>query len=213
MDKVIIVTGGNRDIQHYRAFKALFPSDTFIIGVDAGATWLIEHEERLDLAIGDFDTIGASGLSTLKNANVAIITALVDKDETDTELALTEALQNNAKYISIYGGIGTRADHSLANMHLLWKCIGLGVQIQIIDPWNRIRMVEKQMTITKDYSYVSLFPFTPMVEGITLVGFKYPLQNATLQWGNSLGVSNELVDEIGYITVNEGALLVIESND
>ena len=61
--------------------------------------------------------------------------------------------------------------------------------------------------------FISLIPYTEKVTGITLTGFYYPLEDAELTLGISLGISNELVDEIGIIQIGRGNLLVIESRD
>lgn len=213
MKTAVIVTGGNRQIEHYRHKIASLSSAYQVIGVDAGATWLLEHGEQLDLAVGDFDTIGEVGIGDLKRSQVKLIQALPEKDETDTELALAVALENQVNHILIYGGIGTRFDHSFANIHLLWRCHLAKVECEIVDPWNRIRMINHYLEIHREYNFLSLIPFTPTVNGVTLDGFKYPLQNATLKWGSGMGVSNELVNECGSIRLTDGWLVVIESND
>lgn len=213
MEIIIIVTGGHRNIDHYRRTVNNVLKPYYVIGVDAGATWLLENDERIDVAVGDFDTIGKQGVSALIKANVELVHALPEKDETDTELAVSLAIQKNTKRILIYGGIGTRFDHSLANIHLLWKCHQEKIPCEIIDPWNRIQLIDQPAIIYKDHTFISLIPFTQVVRGVTLSGFKYPLNNATLEWGSSLGVSNELVLETGTIELSDGVLLVIMSND
>ena len=62
-------------------------------------------------------------------------------------------------------------------------------------------------------TYLSLLPFTPQVTGITLKGVKYPLENAILNSGISLGISNEIVDDRAEIMFQDGILLGIESRD
>ena len=92
------------------------------------------------------------------------------------------------------------------------------VMTYMIDPWNKICLLkgpaEYQILKEKAYGkYVSLIPFTPKVSKVTLEGFQYPLQDAEMTMGNSLGVSNEIVGEKAKILFEEGYLLVIESND
>ena len=50
-------------------------------------------------------------------------------------------------------------------------------------------------------------------KGVTLQGFKYPLNNDTLVFHESWGISNELEAEEGTISYREGKLLLIESRD
>lgn len=212
MSDVIIVTGGQKEIERYLKILAQLDKPT-IIGVDGGALWLIDHGERLDLAVGDFDTIGKNGLEKLLERGVEVFGASAEKDETDTELAFHLAIEKNASKIIIYGGLGSRFDHSFTNVQLLWMALQLGIPCELIDPWNRVRLIKDFLTIHKEYPYVSLIPFTPKVSGISLTGFKYPLYNATLEWGKGHGISNEIVGEHGNIIIKEGLLLVIESAD
>lgn len=77
-------------------------------------------------------------------------------------------------------------------------------------------MIERGMVLKQQEqygNYVSLFPFTPQVRGLTLTGFKYPLNCYTLECYHSLGVSNEIVEEKAEISFDQGVLLVVESKD
>jgi thiamine pyrophosphokinase len=51
------------------------------------------------------------------------------------------------------------------------------------------------------------------VMGVTLEGFRYPLNDATLKLGWSLGISNVLEATSGTISVTAGMLLIIRSRD
>ena len=91
-----------------------------------------------------------------------------------------------------------------------------GVDCRIVDKHNRVRMISQGIAIKREDqygSYVSLFPFSPQVKGLTLTGFKYPLDHDTLECYHSLGVSNEIVENEAEISFEDGVLLVIESKD
>ncbi|MNJ71295.1 Thiamine pyrophosphokinase [compost metagenome] len=66
---------------------------------------------------------------------------------------------------------------------------------------------------SRGYTYVSLLPLTPEVTGIYLDGFMYPLEDATLKIGQSLGISNRLLDTEGTVRIESGFLLIIQSKD
>lgn len=104
----------------------------------------------------------------------------------------------------------------LGNIHLLG--IGLQEQTEILlaDANNRIRMIDKGITLKKEEQYgkyVSLLPFTPRVKGLTLKGMKYPLRDYTLECYSSLGISNEIVEDMAEISFTDGVLLVLETKD
>ena len=90
------------------------------------------------------------------------------------------------------------------------------MDIQILDANNRIRMIDGSLTIRRDEQYgnfVSLIPYMGDVTGVTLTGFRYPLQDYTMGGFNSLGISNEIVEDEGQIDLKAGYLLVFESRD
>lgn len=207
------MTGGDREHHHYVNVKKAFSPNPYIIGVDAGALWLFDAGEPIDIALGDFDTIGEEGMRRLREGGVPVQPFPPEKDYTDTELAVIHAIEQGAKRVLIYAGLGSRFDHSFANVHLLYRCALEGVEAQVVDRWNRIRLIHSPLEIHREYPFVSLIPFTEQVEGVTLTGFKYPLHDALLVWGKGLGISNELVEDQGLILLRKGWLLVIESSD
>jgi thiamine pyrophosphokinase len=91
----------------------------------------------------------------------------------------------------------------------------------IIDEHNRIRLLASEyavneVTIDKaeQYgSYVSLIPVTPVVSGVTTKGLLYSLDNAVIEQGNGLTVSNEIIEKTARIQIESGAVLIIESRD
>ncbi|MGO4184531.1 thiamine diphosphokinase, partial [Paenibacillus sp. TAF43_2] len=105
-------------------------------------------------------------------------------------------------------------DHSLANVHLLALSSQQQVKMTIIDDHNKISLISDQLNIEQQgYPNVSLLPLSLKVEGITLDGFQYPLTDAELTIGQSLGISNVLVSSTGTISIRKGLLLVIQSRD
>ena len=138
------------------------------------------------------------------------------KDDTDTEFALRLAISMGAECITVLGGTGSRLDHVLGNIELLGIGLELGVEIELLDANNRIRMTDHGMVLKKEEQfgkYVSLIPYTAQVEHLYLAGFKYPLADYCLKGFCSIGVSNEITEEQAEITFENGILIVIESRD
>lgn len=117
--------------------------------------------------------------------------------------------------ITIIGAIGTRLDHTIANFHILKQAIEKNIKTKLINENNEIELIDKPIKLKKDskYKYISLIPMTTEVIGVTLKGFKYPLEDYTLSIGNSLGVSNEQIEEEAEIIIEQGILIVIKSID
>jgi thiamine pyrophosphokinase len=104
----------------------------------------------------------------------------------------------------------------LGNIELLGIGLELGVEIELLDANNRIRMTDHGMVLKKEEQfgkYVSLIPYTAQVEHLYLAGFKYPLADYCLKGFCSIGVSNEITEEQAEITFENGILIVIESRD
>lgn len=208
--KILVVSGGNVDVEIPLKFYDK------IIAVDKGLESLYDQNIRPDYIVGDFDSVDKNIIDFYRKNGVKIESYNPEKDYTDTELGIDCALKLNPDSIRIIGGIGTRIDHTLANIHILTKCLEKNIKCDIVDCHNKIYLVDKSVTINKSDAYgkfLSIIPLTSQVKGITLKGFKYPLDNYDLSFGKSLGISNEIVQSSATIEIKNGILIVIESKD
>lgn len=213
--KYLIVCGGEIDGNFA---ERLIMSSGFevIIAADRGMDFLYEHKITPDIIVGDFDSVKNEALSYFKEKGMSDIHALnPEKDDTDSECALQIALDHGADHIIIIGATGTRIDHVLGNISLLGKAMSEGKMAELLDTHNRIRMINNELEIEKNKQYGKYVSIIPVCKNnkITLEGFKYPLKDYTFEGFNTLGISNEIVDDIAKITVNEGQYIVIESKD
>lgn len=212
----LIITGGdiNKD------FALSYISDLkldIIIGVDAGAEFLYSNQITPTHVVGDFDTASKKVMDYyLANPSVEVSIHKPEKDATDTQLAIELAVELNSDEIIIMGGIGSRMDHTLSNIHNLHIPAEKGIKCCIINEKNRIFLLKDSTKVYKKKqfgTYFSLLPLSTTVEGITLRGFKYPLEKYTMEKHSSIGISNELIHEVGSIEFTKGILLLIESKD
>lgn len=138
----------------------------------------------------------------------------VNKDLTDTELAYVIAMDRQPAEIIMMGVTGTRMDHTLANIQMMLRGLQHQIPSAIYDTHNYITLTGSSSVIQeRGFTYVSLIPLTPEVTGISLNGFMYPLDNATLRMGQSLGISNRLIQPKGTVRIESGLLLIIQSRD
>jgi thiamine pyrophosphokinase len=168
-----------------------------------------------DYILGDFDSIDKKVLEKYKTQKIKINELKPEKDFTDTEEAINLAIKLKSSEFVIIGAIGTRIDHVLANINVLKIALDNNIKAQIINEHNEIELINNELIIEKNnlYKYISIMPLTTQVEGITITGMKYPLENYTLTIGNSLGVSNEQIEKTAKIKVKDGILIVIKSRD
>ncbi|MCI8300034.1 MAG: thiamine diphosphokinase [Lachnospiraceae bacterium] len=216
----LIISGGSLDQEFARSYIRSNPCE-LTIAVDVGMKFFYDQKMIPDFIVGDFDSVEAEILRSFQRMEgpkkPVVLQFQPEKDETDTELAIRTAIREGSDHIHLLGAAaGNRMDHLIGNIHLLGAAMRQGVNCQMADPKNRVRMISEGIRIKRKEqygNYVSLFPFTPEVKGLTLTGFKYPLSNYTLECFHSLGVSNEIVEAEAEISFQEGILLVIESQD
>ena len=188
-----------------------------IIVCDRGLEALYQLKIIPNHVVGDFDSVSPNVLTFYQNKpQVVFHTYNAEKDNTDTDIALKLAIKLKSSKITILGALGKRMDHAIANIHILKDALESEILCQILDEHNRIYLINKEMTLEKEKiygKYVSLIPLTSTVEGLTLTGFKYPLNNYDLPVGTSLGISNEMIEDRAHIKMEKGILIVIESRD
>ncbi|MBO6114798.1 MAG: thiamine diphosphokinase [Lachnospiraceae bacterium] len=215
---IIIVTGGVVDDILLMDIIESTSDKPYIIGVDKGMEALERLQITADLIVGDFDSADESIKEKYAMDKRTILLNPI-KDMTDTHVAVKKAVDYaESKNISIIimGATGGRIDHLLGNIGLLKHCLLYDVKACIVDRQNKISMLDKDAVIKKKDLYgkfISLIPFTDMVEGVTLEGFKYNLSDGVLLKGDTLGISNELIKEEGRISIKSGILLLLETKD
>lgn len=213
---ILIITGG---VQQPEFLQECCEKETFdyVIAVD-GALELIDRLSiPIHCLVGDFDTVSLDILKKYeRKENLYVEQHIPEKDETDTELALRIAMEKNAADITIVGATGGRLDHFLGNLHILLQPLRRNIPCSLLDPWNRIRLVQEYCVFSEENAfgtYISFLPFTDEVQDVSLTGFKYPLNHACLKKGNTLGVSNERIASKAEVRLGKGILICVESQD
>ncbi len=224
--RALIVTGGFVDDRFTLDYIRRETYD-IAIAVDRGLGFFQRTGLRPDYIVGDFDSVEDSVLdfyveSAEKTERPQIIRLNPMKDDTDTEHALCMALDMGCDSIHIFGATGTRLDHVLGNLQLLGYALRQQKECMLIDPHNRIRLIDHETLLRKEEqfgSYVSLIPYTPTVTGLTLTGFVYPLHKHTMSSfymegaSNISGISNEIDKPEAVISLESGILVLVEARD
>lgn len=186
------------------------------IGADRGALVLMEKGLFVDYAVGDFDSMNSSERKSVKENAGVWKRFPSEKDETDLELAIREAMELQPDAVTLFGATGGRMDHTLVNMQILVQFAQTGISAMLVDQMNMIELaMPGQHTIINApaYPYISFIPMTPTVTGLTLENFYYPLKNETISFGSTLCVSNKLIANSGTFSIDDGIVLVIKSRD
>ena len=186
-----------------------------IICCDGGMHHTMALNLTPDYIVGDFDSVRPEVLEYYQGKDIPICQFPTKKDETDMELGILLALELGIKDIVLFGGIGDRFDHTLANAHLLLGLLKKGVRARLVDAKNCVELTDSHLTVTgKAGDLVSTIPLSLVVKGVTLKGFAYPLTDYDLALDDELvAVSNVLEGETGEVDIKEGYLYVIRSRD
>ena len=217
MSKVCYLIGAG---EHYNNIICKPDSDDFVIAVDGGYEYAVNHNITPDLIMGDFDSVSKNPCD---NTDIPTITFPAKKDYTDMMLAADKAIENGCDTILIYGGTGGRFDHTIANIQLLSWISNKGARAFLFDKKHTITAITNTTLEIKKNSfdkhngfmhssvsgYISIFSLSDVSEGVTINGLKYCTDNATLNRLHALGTSNEFMNRDCEIRVKNGTLLII----
>ena len=221
MVTAIVVADGDVPAGEWQLGRLLPPDEDgppIVLAADGGARKAAELGLTPRIVIGDGDSLTAADIAELRARGAEVLLFPPEKDESDTELALREALARGARRILILGAFGgKRLDHSLANVALLALPELEGRDVALSDGTTTIRLIGRAdgpgelRIVGESGDFVSLFPLDPTVEGIVTAGLRYPLQDEALRIGPSRGLSNELVAPDARIATRQGRLLVVHT--
>ena len=204
MDNICCIVGAGE----MTGTQLRIPEGAFVIAADAGLQYLTCSGISPDLIVGDFDSLGVvpSGSNVLRYPP--------EKDDTDLMLSIKEALARFFDTIVIYGGLGGRFDHSIANLQALNYIAQHGAMGFLVGCGCICTVIrDRALRFSSDTrGLLSVFSMGETAVGVELSGVKYPLNGYTLTNSFPLGVSNELEGD-ARVSVKEGALAVIWQAD
>jgi thiamine pyrophosphokinase len=179
--------------------------DDLVIAADGGYDTLKKLGITPDLLLGDMDSI-----STPQD-EVEKIVYPVRKDETDTFLAYREGVRRGYTNFVIFGGVGGRDDHTLANFSLLIYGKSRGHSIKIVGERCDIFAIKNESVSVHGApsAHFSAFAYGGCAKGVTIRGLEYEAENITLTPDFPLAVSNRFTDSHGYIEVKDGTLILM----
>lgn len=207
--KATIVGSGNRPEKN-RLLESIDSSQE-VIAVDGGYDYLKSIGAPIHRLIGDLDSVAER---EYLDRDLVIDRYSPEKDVTDMMIALTYCHRKGYDTIDIYGGIGSRMDHTMANILGMVAYVKKGLMLTLFDQNNIIQILNRDVKVSKEgYKYLSLLALTEEGLEVTIKGVKYPLDKAKICFGDSIGVSNEIIDGSADIVLHRGIGLLILSKD
>jgi len=175
----------------------------FLIAADGGYSEVIAQGLKPDLAVGDFDSLGA----VPENENV--VQHPVMKDDTDMMLAVKLGFEKGFTRFFIYGALGGRLDHTLANIQTIMYIANRGGQGWIIGDCCLTAIHNGEALFNETArGVVSVFCLGSPAAGVSIKGLLYPLEDHTMLSDIALGVSNEFTGSSSCISVKNGTLVI-----
>ncbi|OPZ58536.1 MAG: Thiamine pyrophosphokinase [Deltaproteobacteria bacterium ADurb.Bin510] len=206
---ILIVCGGDdpggAQLRRFGAEAGL------LIAADRGARYCLAAGLAPDVVVGDMDSLAPVELDELAGRGARLVRHRPDKDQTDSQLAVDLALEQSPASICLLGAAGDRLDHSLANIHLLLRAARRGVAARLITgAGDELFLVGGEFELTSCAGRtVSILPFAGRASGVTLEGFRYPLNEAVMEPWEPYGVSNVIESARAVIRVRAGWLLIM----
>lgn len=209
--KVVVVGAGELDA----ADSALLERSDLTIAADGGAESLERIGRRPDLLLGDLDSVRPELVELLESSGTRVERHPIDKEASDTELAVEAAFAAGATEVTVLGATGgPRLDHELANLLLLSDPAFAGRDLSVVRGGARINALHggsRLHLVGAPGDLVTLLPVAGDAEGVTTEGLRWPLEGSTIRMGRSRGLSNEVVAPNASVRVERGTLLVVET--
>lgn len=208
VDRTVVVATGGDPVDP--STRGSLPDAERVIVADSGLAIADALGLRVDLVVGDLDSVEPSALARAQAAGATVEQHRPDKDATDLELALRAAQRDGATKIVVVGGAGGRFDHVLANVSALCSPSLAGITVEALIGRARLTVIwERAVLAGLPGEYVSLLPIGGPAEGVVTSGLRYPVQGETLSPGSTRGVSNEFAAPVATIALTSGVLLAV----
>lgn len=210
LNRAIIFANG--ELTDLASARAIIQPDDIIVAADGGSRHCRALNPTPHILIGDLDSTPAEVVSAFKAAGTQVIQHPTHKDQTDLELALDWVAVRGLTEVIILGALGGRWDQTLANLLLPTLPAFSILHIRLIDGPQQISVLRGPGTRTLTGTVgdtVSLIPVGGDVAGVTTTHLEYPLEDYTLKFGSTLGISNTFVAPEAAVRITSGLLVVV----
>ena len=209
---VLVFANGDGPAEGWGWVRPLISTSTILIAADGGARHIAAMGLSPDIIIGDLDSLAKEKPTSGTSEAGSLLTFSQEKDESDLELALIHAASLNPDSIQILAAVGGRLDQTLSNALLLSLPELSGLDVFIVQPHQRARRIEGRVRIEGDIGdLISLVPLWGPARVEKTDGLKWSLADEKLIPGPARGISNQLIEPAGHITLSSGSLLCVHT--
>jgi thiamine pyrophosphokinase len=209
-EKTVVVVAGGGDVRDVSLRGQTLLRDAPVIAADGGVDLALALGLRVDAVVGDFDSASADAVAAAEADGARIVRHPAEKDATDLELALDEALVLEPRRIVVVGTQEGRLDHLLGALLLLGAEKYAAVELDALFGAASVHVVRGRRELAaREGELISLHALHGPAEGVETDGLRYPLRGETLAAGSSRGVSNEFAAPAASVSVRRGVLLAV----
>lgn len=183
-----------------------------LVAVDGGGQPLVDLGYQPQVLVGDFDSLPPAYRAALVEKGVELLAYPAEKDWTDLEIALDYLCAKGYGQLVVFGALGGRLDHTMANLSLLYIRRRQGHQLVLIGAEQAVTLLTAEETIRIfpfPGGHFSLLPFPAAATGVRIRNAKYLLDQAFLELGSTRGVHNEFLTGPAEVSLDSGSVLVI----
>jgi len=200
----------NGELPAPETVRKLLDAVDLLIAADGGSRHAFALGLKPQIIIGDLDSLAENEQQMAEEQGASILEYPRDKNETDLELALQYAIQQECTSIRIIAALGGRLDQTLGNLALLTNPALLSLDIRLDDGLEEAWFIRDQATIQGTAGdTVSLLPWGDPAAGVTTTGLKWALEDEKLHPHKTRGISNEMLGEVATVILKSGLLLCI----
>jgi thiamine pyrophosphokinase len=179
-----------------RLIQAVAGRADFVVAADGGARYALAAGIVPDLIVGDMDSLGEDLAREMERRGAELERHPVRKDKMDGHLAVLAARERGATAAEFVCAAGEKIGAVFALPHILLAAERLGLHSSAVADWGRMFVVEAGSRTVEGAAgdSISVFPLAGPATGVTL------------------GFHNELVGGEAKVSVDGGALLVMQEH-
>ena len=183
-----------------------------VVAADGGARYALAAGIVPDLVVGDMDSLGEDLALEVERRGASLERHPARKDMMDGHLAVLAAGERGVSSADFLCAAGEKPGAVFAVPHILLAAERIGMRSAVVADWGRMFVIEGRPRVVAGSARdsVSIFPLSGPATGVTLEGMSYPLEEADLYPGDTLGFHNELISTEARVSVERGALLVVQ---
>ncbi|MBA2533920.1 MAG: thiamine diphosphokinase [Rubrobacter sp.] len=191
--------------------RAVASRADLVVAADGGARHALAAGIVPDQVVGDMDSLGEDLALEVERRGASLERHPERKDKMDGHLAVLAAGERGVTAADFLCAAGGKPGAVFAVPHILLVAERIGLRSTVVTDWGRMFVIEGRSRVVEGSARdsVSIFPFSGQATGVTLKGMVYPLENADLEPGDTLGFHNELIGREAKVSVESGTLLVV----